>query len=36
MDYGRDRHEKTEYIGQVNSEDDIWTSGRARNIENKK
>jgi hypothetical protein len=35
MDYDRDRYEKTEYMGQENIED-IWTSGRARNIGNMK
>jgi hypothetical protein len=36
MDYDIDRYEKIEYMGQKNIEEDIWTSGRARNIENKK
>jgi hypothetical protein len=36
MDYEGERYEKTEYMGQETIEVDIWTSGRARNIENKK
>ena len=36
MNYDRNRYEKTEYMGQENIEEDIWTSDRARNIENKK
>ena len=35
MDYDRDRYEKTAHVGEENVEEDIWTSGRARNIENK-
>jgi hypothetical protein len=28
MAYDRDRYEKTEYMGEENIKDDIWTSGR--------
>jgi hypothetical protein len=35
MAYDREGYEKTEYMGQENIED-IWTSGRTRNMENKK
>ena len=31
-----DRYEKTEYMGEENIEEVIWTSGRARNMENQK
>jgi hypothetical protein len=34
MGYDRDGYEKTEYMGEENIED-MWTSGTARNIENK-
>lgn len=36
MDYDGDRYEKTAHVGEENIQEDIWTSGRARNIENKK
>jgi len=35
MAYDRDGYEKTEYIGQENIKEDIWTSGRTRNMESK-
>jgi hypothetical protein len=35
MGYGKDGYEKTEYMREENIEEDIWTSGTARNIENK-
>jgi len=36
MDCDRDGYEKTEYMGEENINKDMWTSGRARNVENKK
>jgi hypothetical protein len=33
MVYDRHGYEKTEYVGEENSKEDIWTSGRTRNIE---
>jgi hypothetical protein len=35
MAYDRDGYEKTEYMGEENIKEDIWTSGRTRNMENK-
>jgi hypothetical protein len=31
----RDGYEKTEYVGQENIKEDIWTGGRTRNMRNK-
>ena len=36
MDCDRDGYEKTEYMGEENTNKDIRNSGRARNVENKK
>jgi hypothetical protein len=35
MGYDWDTYEKTEYIGEENIKEDIWTSGTAKNTENK-
>jgi hypothetical protein len=35
MAYERDGYEKTEYMGEGNISEDIWTSGGTRNIGNK-
>jgi hypothetical protein len=35
MVYDRDRHEKTEYMKEEYIKEDIWISGRTRNIEHK-
>jgi hypothetical protein len=35
MACNRDGYEKTKYMGGENIEEDIWASGRTRNVENK-
>jgi hypothetical protein len=34
MTYGKDEYQKTEYMGQGNITEDVWTLGRIRNLEN--
>jgi hypothetical protein len=36
MAYDRGGHEKAENMGEENIKEDIWTSGRTSNMENKK
>jgi hypothetical protein len=35
MAYDGNGYEKTEYMGEENIKEDIWTSGRTRNMGNK-
>ena len=35
MAYDRDGYVKAEYMAEENIKEDIWTSGRTRNMENK-
>jgi hypothetical protein len=35
MAYDRDAYEKTEYMREEKTKEDIWSSGRTRNMENK-
>jgi hypothetical protein len=34
MAHDKDGNEKTEYMGEENTRNDIWTSGSTRNMEN--